>query len=51
MAGKRILITGAGSGFAEEAALGMARDGHDVLATVQIAPQVTALRRRRARRR
>ena len=48
MAGKRILITGAGSGFAEEAALGMARDGHEVIATVQIAPQVTALRRRAA---
>ena len=43
---KRILITGAGSGFGELAAIGLARDGHDVIAGVQIWPQATALRRK-----
>ena len=41
-----ILITGAGSGFGEGVALGLARQGHDVIAGVQIAPQVTQLRGR-----
>ena len=41
---KTILITGAGSGFGEAAAIGMAKNGHTVLATVQISPQVTPLR-------
>lgn len=41
---KTILITGAGSGFGEAAALGLAQDGHEVIATVQISPQVTPLR-------
>jgi NAD(P)-dependent dehydrogenase (short-subunit alcohol dehydrogenase family) len=41
---KTILITGAGSGFGQGAAIGMARRGHQVIATVQISPQVTALR-------
>lgn len=41
---KTILITGAGSGFAEAAAIGMARAGHDIIATAQISPQVAALR-------
>ncbi|WP_426753995.1 SDR family oxidoreductase [Myxococcus sp. Y35] len=41
---KRILITGAGSGFGEGAAIGLARKGHDVIATVQVSPQVTPLR-------
>jgi NAD(P)-dependent dehydrogenase (short-subunit alcohol dehydrogenase family) len=41
---KTILITGAGSGFGEAAAIGMARNGHDVIATVQVSPQVTPLR-------
>ncbi|MCR8557346.1 SDR family oxidoreductase [Mucilaginibacter sp. BJC16-A38] len=45
---KTILITGAGSGMAEGAAIGMARAGHHVIAGVQIAPQVTALRRKAA---
>ncbi|HWW88808.1 MAG TPA: SDR family oxidoreductase [Vicinamibacterales bacterium] len=43
---KRILITGAGSGFGELAAIGLAKDGHDVIAGVQIWPQATALRRK-----
>ena len=42
---KRILITGAGSGFGELAAIGLAKDGHDVIAGVQNWPQATALRR------
>ena len=37
---KRILITGAGSGFGELAAIGLAKEGHDVIAGVQ-----TGLRR------
>lgn len=41
---KTILITGAGSGFAEAAAIGMAQAGHNVIATAQISPQVAALR-------
>lgn len=41
---KTILITGAGSGFAEAAAIGMARNGHNIIATAQISPQVAALR-------
>ena len=41
---KRILISGAGSGFAEGAAIGLAREGHDVIAGVQIWPQATQLR-------
>jgi NAD(P)-dependent dehydrogenase (short-subunit alcohol dehydrogenase family) len=43
---KTILITGAGSGLGEGCALGLARRGHHVIATAQIAPQVTALRRK-----
>ena len=43
---KRILITGAGSGFGELAAIGLAQQGHDVIAGVQIWPQATALRRK-----
>jgi NAD(P)-dependent dehydrogenase (short-subunit alcohol dehydrogenase family) len=43
---KVILITGAGSGFGEGAAIGLARAGHTVIATVQISPQVTALRKK-----
>jgi NAD(P)-dependent dehydrogenase (short-subunit alcohol dehydrogenase family) len=45
MSKKCVLITGAGSGFGWGAALGLAKAGHDVIATVQISPQVTALRR------
>ncbi|MFI6069902.1 SDR family oxidoreductase [Micromonospora sp. NPDC051227] len=43
---KTILITGAGSGFGEGAAIGLARAGHNVIATAQIAPQVSHLRRK-----
>ena len=42
---KTILITGAGSGFGESAATGMA-NGHTAIATVQVSPQVTPLRER-----
>lgn len=41
---KTILITGAGSGFGKGAAIGMARNGHRIIATVQVASQVTPLR-------
>jgi len=41
---KTILVTGAGSGFGEGAAIGMAQNGHDVIATVQVSPQVMPLR-------
>lgn len=43
---KTILITGAGSGFGEGAAIGIARNGHNVIATAQISPQVAALRKK-----
>lgn len=41
---KTILITGAGSGFGKGAAIGMAKAGHNIIATAQISPQVAALR-------
>lgn len=41
---KTILITGAGSGFGEGVAIGLAKLGHKVIAGVQISPQVTPLR-------
>ena len=40
---KRILITGAGSGLGEGAAIGLAKKGHDVIAGVHIWPQVTRM--------
>jgi NAD(P)-dependent dehydrogenase (short-subunit alcohol dehydrogenase family) len=42
--GRKILITGAGSGLGEGTAIGLARNGHEVIATAQTWPQVTALR-------
>jgi NAD(P)-dependent dehydrogenase (short-subunit alcohol dehydrogenase family) len=45
---KTILITGAGSGFGEAAAIGMARNGHKVIATAQVSQQVFALRNKAA---
>jgi NAD(P)-dependent dehydrogenase (short-subunit alcohol dehydrogenase family) len=48
MSKKTILITGAGSGLAEGAAIGLAQQGHDVIATVQVSPQVTPLREKAA---
>src|ERR1700740_3397207 len=41
---KTILITGAGSGFGEGTAIGLAKEGFSVIAGVHISPQVTALR-------
>ncbi len=41
---KRILITGAGSGFGEGTAIGLAQKGHEVIAGMHIWPQVTAMR-------
>ena len=41
---KTILITGAGSGFGKAAAIGMARNGHNIIATTQVSSQVTPLR-------
>jgi short-subunit dehydrogenase len=43
---KRILITGAGSGFGEGTAIGLAQKGHDVIASAHIWPQVTRLRQK-----
>src|SRR5688572_19399316 len=43
---KKILITGAGSGLGEGTAIGLAKKGHQVIATAQIWPQVTQLRRK-----
>jgi NAD(P)-dependent dehydrogenase (short-subunit alcohol dehydrogenase family) len=40
---RKILITGAGSGLGEGAALGVAAKGHEVIAAAQTWPQVTAL--------
>lgn len=42
---KRILITGAGSGFGEGTAIGLAKKGHDVIAGVHIWPQATRMRK------
>ncbi|MBP1886638.1 SDR family oxidoreductase [Sinorhizobium mexicanum] len=44
MTTKTILITGAGSGFGKAAAVGMAKNGHNIIATAQVSSQVTPLR-------
>jgi NAD(P)-dependent dehydrogenase (short-subunit alcohol dehydrogenase family) len=44
MGTKTILITGAGSGFGKGAAIGMAKNGHNIIATVHVSSQVTPLR-------
>lgn len=41
---RTILITGAGSGLGEGTAIGLAKAGHNVIATAESWPQVTALR-------
>ncbi|EGA88803.1 short chain dehydrogenase [Planococcus donghaensis MPA1U2] len=41
---KTVFITGAGSGLAKGTAFGLAEKGHKVIAPVETAPQVTALR-------
>jgi short-subunit dehydrogenase len=41
---RRILITGAGSGLGEGVAVGLAREGYEVIAAAQTWPQVSALR-------
>ena len=41
---RKILITGAGSGLGQGAAIGIAREGHEVIASAQTWPQVNALR-------
>lgn len=45
---KTILITGAGSGFGEGTALGLARNGHHVIAAAHSWPQATQLREKAA---
>ena len=42
---KTILITGAGSGFGKIASIGLAQQGHRVIATAETGPQVQALRK------
>ncbi len=41
---KTILVTGAGSGLGKNAAIGMAKDGYNIIATTHVASQVTPLR-------
>jgi NAD(P)-dependent dehydrogenase (short-subunit alcohol dehydrogenase family) len=48
---KRVLITGAGTGFGHEAAMRLAEKGFDVIATVEIWAQVQTLKREAAARR
>lgn len=41
---KRIMITGAATGFGRGAAIGLARAGHEVIAGVEVWPQATTLK-------
>ena len=50
MTNKRILITGAGSGFGRESALRLAQHGHQVIATVQYEEQIPELAQAAANR-
>jgi NAD(P)-dependent dehydrogenase (short-subunit alcohol dehydrogenase family) len=47
---KKVLITGAGTGFGHEAALRLAEEGFDVIAGVEIYAQVQTLKRQAAER-
>lgn len=47
---KKVLITGAGSGFGNEAAMRLAAKGFDVIATVEVYAQVMPLKRQAAKR-
>src|SRR5215475_15675125 len=47
---KKVLITGAGSGFGHEVAMRLAEKGFDVAATVEIYAQVQTLKRQAAER-
>ena len=44
MTNKTILITGSAGGFGKGAAIGLARKGHSIIATVHVSSQVTAFR-------
>jgi len=47
---KKVLITGAGTGFGDEVAMRLAEKGFDVIAGVEIYAQVQTLKRRAAER-
>ena len=47
---KKVLITGAGTGFGHEVAMRLARKGFDVIAAVEIYAQVQTLKREAAAR-
>src|SRR3974390_3124516 len=47
---KKVLITGAGTGFGHEVAMRMAKKGFDVIAPVEIYAQVQTLKRQAAER-
>lgn len=47
---RKVLITGAGSGFGHEVAMRLAEKGYDVIAAVEIYSQVQTLKRQAAER-
>lgn len=47
---KRVLVTGAGTGFGHEAAMCLAEKGFDVIASVEIWAQVQTLKRQAGER-